>query len=113
MKGYNMNTRRRLLKRVMENTYIEGRVWTTDVVTGVLIPMEKDQIDLCIKSAIRDNSLTPAPFYYNADSGSYIQIMYHCNRDKQHRTEMEQLSFRMKENMDRITKYDELNNKYF
>ena len=65
--------------------------------------MEKDQIEECIRLAIRDNSLTPVPFYYNASKRSYIQIMDLRNREKQHRIEMEQMSFRMKEILDMVT----------
>ena len=65
--------------------------------------MEKDQIEECIRLAIRDNSLTPVPFYYNDFKRSYIQIMDLRNREKQHRIEMEQMSFRMKEILDMVT----------
>ena len=103
-----MNNRQRNLRKAMLSTYVEGKVWTTDLITGVLVPMEKDQIDQCIRLAVRDDSLTPVPFYYNAARGSYIQIMNLWNREKQHRIEMEKMSFKMKENLDKVTnEYDD------
>lgn len=98
----NNKKRKRTLRKVMLSTYVEGRVWKREFLSGVLAPMEPDSIHRYVYLSTADNSNLSSPFYYHVGRGIYILALSAIDRKKKHH--MEQMAFTVKEQKDMVTK---------